>query len=215
MKNVLFICTGNTCRSPLAEAVFEHKKTSDELKAKSAGIHAMEGMPISEHSKTVLENKGFNHKHEAKVVDPSLLKWADVILTMTESHKRTLIEQFPEKVNEIYTLKEFVHDDPETTKLVEELKDQQAHLELKRAKFIADNQGKIEEYNKTNDVQNQQELEKQLLDEIIPHQNVIDEIAGKLPSFDISDPFGADVERYDETLTEIEKAVEKLLKKLK
>src|SRR5690625_7007731 len=83
--NILFVCTGNTCRSPMAEAVLKNK--SSEFKVTSAGIHASPNAPLSEGTKTVLENESIKLDHKSQQVTSDLITWADVVLTMTHSHR--------------------------------------------------------------------------------------------------------------------------------
>ena len=59
VKNVLFICTGNVCRSPMAEAMFAQLVSDrEEFQIQSAGISAMAGQPASEHTAQLLERRG-------------------------------------------------------------------------------------------------------------------------------------------------------------
>ncbi|MDG5787324.1 low molecular weight protein arginine phosphatase [Evansella sp. AB-P1] len=214
MTNILFVCTGNTCRSPLAEAIAKHKKSNRNVEVKSAGIHVMNGMPMSEGSKAVLANKGIEQEHQSQLINEELLEWADVILTMTESHKNAIIQRFPKRNDEIFTLKEYIYDDEETKEKLEKIKHHIAQLELKRATFLANNQGKVEEYNENKEISNQEEFEAKLLKEIQPDQEAIDELMSQIPSFDIMDPYGGNYEIYAETLKEIEEAIDKLFEKL-
>lgn len=215
MKKVLFVCTGNTCRSPLAEAVFNNLKPDGSYEARSAGMMAMNGMPMSEGSRTALTKRGLKEEHLSQGLTRDLLDWADLVLTMTENHKRTVIQQFPEEAGNIYTLKEFIYDDPATKQLIEKMDHHIAQLELKRAEFIKKHEDKIKKYNEDQDIKHQQQLEEELLAQLKPEQEAIEYAASKLPSFNISDPFGAADDVYEITYKEIEEAVKALIEKMK
>lgn len=105
--NIYFICTGNTCRSPLAEALLNHENMPD-VTAKSAGIHAMEGLPISVHSAQLLAEAGITHKETSNELTPEDMQWADLVLTMTWGHRDYLHSRYPEMKENIFTLKEYV-----------------------------------------------------------------------------------------------------------
>lgn len=110
MKKVLFVCTGNTCRSPMAEALLRH--VSDEkFEVKSAGIYATTGSDASEHAKKVLEEMGVSFSHVSTQLTTEQIQWADLILTMTTSHKRVIDANFPRAIEKTFTLHEYIHND--------------------------------------------------------------------------------------------------------
>lgn len=105
---VLFVCTGNTCRSPMAEAIYSY--LTKEKKVKSAGVFAEEGAETSVNTLLVLAENGIDFKHRAKVVDEQDVQNAQVILTMTASHRDLLLSMYPKMKEKIYTIKKYVTD---------------------------------------------------------------------------------------------------------
>jgi protein-tyrosine-phosphatase len=106
VKHILFVCTGNTCRSPMAEAILKNKNI-DGIEVKSAGIYADYGSDASVNAKKVLESNNIIHQHQSSPLTKDHLDWADLILTMTGSHKSAILQQYPETAVKVYTLKEF------------------------------------------------------------------------------------------------------------
>ena len=92
--NVLFVCTGNTCRSPLAEALTRRllaERRLEDITVGSAGTGAWEGAPASEGSYLVALEDGVDlSAHRARPLTPDLAASADVILTMSRSHRQRL-----------------------------------------------------------------------------------------------------------------------------
>lgn len=107
--NIYFICTGNTCRSPMAAAILAAKKL-EGVEVKSAGIYAMPGGVMSTGTTQVLQEENMWMPHTTSPVTPDDLAWADLILTMTVSHKNGLLQAYPHVADKTFSLKEYALD---------------------------------------------------------------------------------------------------------
>lgn len=104
--NIYFICTGNTCRSPMAEAILKNKNL-ENVNVRSAGIYAVEGGQMSQNSSAILNQENIQHQHMSRQINSEDVAWADLILTMTAAHKGMVIRTFEEAYEKTYTLKEY------------------------------------------------------------------------------------------------------------
>ncbi|MBX3655497.1 MAG: low molecular weight phosphotyrosine protein phosphatase [Ramlibacter sp.] len=111
MNNILVICVGNICRSPVAEGML--KAQLPQSKVWSAGLGAMVGHPADATAAEVaLENGVDISAHRAQQVASWMLGAADLVLVMEASHKRQLEQQFPLARGKIYRLGEWGPDGP-------------------------------------------------------------------------------------------------------
>ncbi len=110
MNHILFVCTGNTCRSPMAEAMLRSMNIPG-VEVKSAGIFAENGSYASTNAMKVLNEYHIPHNHQSSQLTEGLVNWADYILTMTTGHKQAVAGSFPRAIEKTFTLKEFAKID--------------------------------------------------------------------------------------------------------
>jgi protein-tyrosine-phosphatase len=88
--NILFVCTGNTCRSPMAEGIAAAelaRRGWSHVAVGSAGTGAEEGSPAADHAVAALARRGVDlTTHRSRLLTRELVEWADVVLAMSPSH---------------------------------------------------------------------------------------------------------------------------------
>lgn len=107
MDKLIFLCTGNTCRSPMAEGFFRalggEEKTG--LSADSAGLYTSDGLPASENAVTAAGELGADiSAHRSKVLTPELAREAKYLVCMTGSQYDNLCAALPDCADKVFTL---------------------------------------------------------------------------------------------------------------
>ena len=109
MKTILFVCTGNICRSPMAEGLLRHATAGRrDYQALSAGVGAIDGQPPSAHSVRALRELGIDISDlRSRMLTAELVDKADFIFGMTHSHVDSVILLYPQAAEKTFLLREF------------------------------------------------------------------------------------------------------------
>ena len=115
-KNILFVCSGNQCRSPMAEALFENLASKDgefrsaEIEIGSAGtMPYIDGTPATVEAIEVMREHGIDiGPHRARHIDQVLFDRADLILVMASKHKAYIHDRFGNDGGKVHLFTEFV-----------------------------------------------------------------------------------------------------------
>lgn len=221
---ILFVCTGNTCRSSMAEYIFNDLIEDESYEVQSAGVSAREGETVSPQAEQVMAEKGIDiSEHEAQELTEELIIEADLILTMTHQHKKSILNMFPKNKEKVFTLKEFVKDESRLEELTDKLHEVYSQVSRKKEEFLNKNGAKIErlrqrhqelmqEMSEVEDELNslEEEMSKKIADDKIKLRGLQNEVKG----LDISDPFGQPLSVYRQCAKEIEEHIKLALEKL-
>lgn len=115
MDNIIFICTGNTCRSPMAEGLFRahggEEKTG--LAAASAGLFTQDGIPASDNAVTAAKELGVDiSAHRSRMLTHEMAQSARYLVCMTGAHYDRVCEMFPDCADKVFTLTQRDVSDP-------------------------------------------------------------------------------------------------------
>lgn len=109
--NILFVCTGNVCRSPMAEGFLRHEaeRRGLDLGVRSTGTHAWHGRTATIDGRRTMQELGVPIEgHMTLPLEQSLVDWADLIIGLSTEHVRDTVREHPEAADRTLTLKELI-----------------------------------------------------------------------------------------------------------
>ncbi len=107
-NTILFLCTGNMCRSPMAEYLLKECFKEAGVTIHSAGTHAADGLRASSHSITIAEEHDIDlSKHSSRMLTEEMLNEADLVLAMSPEHLEYILSYHPKYYDKVYLLMRF------------------------------------------------------------------------------------------------------------
>lgn len=223
--NILFVCSGNTCRSAMAwgiarDFIQKNPEKYRQLKIASAGTYGRDGDKASPNAVLACQKHGIDLSHfTARQVTPDLLEEADLVLAMTGSHKKLLNTLNPNAMDKIFLLKEYEYGE-NVNALNIRLGQLFEAYGAARENFVKGNQEKLAELDRLNktDPKKAEALFHKLNSELAQSVKEMDEeinaIDQKLKSMEIPDPFGGDLAEYEACYAVLEQSIANIFAKI-
>ncbi|MER7796452.1 low molecular weight phosphatase family protein [Microbacterium sp. NPDC096154] len=127
LVRILTVCTGNVCRSPLAEAILRSRLSEFDIDISSAGIRALVGDGMTEQTVELALAHGVTDEnasiHRARLLTEEVLQDVDLVLAMGREHRRYIVEMMPSRLRSTFTIRELA-------RLAADVTDGELHAEL-------------------------------------------------------------------------------------
>lgn len=111
MFEILTVCTGNICRSPLAEVTLRHRLAHHRATVASAGTHGLDAAPMTDEAQRLAISWGVAPAdaaaHRSRYLSEGDLRSPDLILAMSREHRRRIVDYAPSRLRSTFTVREF------------------------------------------------------------------------------------------------------------
>lgn len=207
----------------MAEALLKRILSSDSIEVKSAGLSAIDGMEASRWAQEVMRERGIDiSSHRAKSLSERDVLEADLILTMSLSQKRELVERFPQAKGKTFLLSELIF--PELSKDLIEYERALEALEEEKERLLSLERERLEmlkrRYEELKRELNGIEREINIIlarveEQLSPKAFYLRKLEEKLEPYEIPDPYGRGKETYEMVARKLEELLTLLSKRLK
>ena len=111
ISSILTVCTGNICRSPLAEYRFKELLEDKDIAVASAGVNALVGQPADDSALLIAEENGLDLKaHKGQALTESIVQENQLIFVMENDHKRLICHLYPFSTGKVFLLGKWLED---------------------------------------------------------------------------------------------------------
>jgi len=207
----------------MAEALLKRTLNSDEVEISSAGLSAIDGMEASRWAQEVMRERGIDiSSHRARSLREEDVLEADLILTMSLSQKREILERFPHARGKVFLLSEVVF--PDLSRDIEEYERALERLEEEKERLLAFEKDRLEflknRYEELKREMNDIEREIAIImsrveNQLSPQIFYVRKLEEKIAPYEIPDPYGKGKESYELVARKLEELLSILAKRLK
>jgi protein-tyrosine phosphatase len=208
----------------IAKAILEEKGEKERVRVISAGTSAFPGALPSKQAVQAMGEEGIDlGGQQATPLTVQLIEEADLVLTMTQSHREQILRMAPEAMGKVFLLKEFSQNPEEARWTLERQQDIHKAIHDKQADFFRRHGAAVESLNdekeriirRLKDVEGElQRYEAQLLEELTEERQALEDLEATVASLEVSDPYGRPVSVYRSCAKELRASIAVVLEKL-